>query len=359
MSDLSREEQELVLDFYFRCGADEQIYAGRDLIAANPTAAKLYADLEATLKPLDSIKYEPCPENLFELTIAKLKLGAQNIAQTQTTEEQTEIEQTEPTQQTVLHKLLLQQAEKAKPAHWPELARRLATAAVFMVVGTALLTGYNALTHYANRIRCQDRLGNEIYTAMTQYAADHDGQLPAVAMASGQPWSKVGYQGQENCSNTRHLWLLVKNGYLNPQAFVCPSEKKNRVNLTEDQIAALNDFPDRKNVTYSLRLICDQPVTFDLIKSKVLISDLNPLFEKLPADFNVPLNIKLDPKLLTRNSPNHRGKGQNVLFGDGSVHFMPTRKIGLENDDIFTLRNTEVYQGIETPACANDAFLAP
>lgn len=76
MSNLSKEEKEVILDFYFRCGEEERINRGRDLIAGNPEAAQLYANLEDSLRQLDSVKYEPCPENLVELTVAKLKLAA-------------------------------------------------------------------------------------------------------------------------------------------------------------------------------------------------------------------------------------------------------------------------------------------
>ena len=76
MGYLKSEDQQLILDFYFRCGDEEDISRGRDLIAANPEAARLYANLEDTLTELDTLKYEPCPENLADLTVARLKLAA-------------------------------------------------------------------------------------------------------------------------------------------------------------------------------------------------------------------------------------------------------------------------------------------
>ena len=76
MNRLNHQEQELILDFYFHCGQEEDIDRGRDLIAANPDAAKLYAKLEETLTDLDHVKYEPCPDNLVDLTIARLKIAA-------------------------------------------------------------------------------------------------------------------------------------------------------------------------------------------------------------------------------------------------------------------------------------------
>jgi hypothetical protein len=87
------------------------------------------------------------------------------------------------------------------------------------------------------------------------------------------------------------------------------------------------------------------------------MADWNPLFEKLPDDFSKELNLRLNKQLLSINSNNHKRRGQNVLFGDGRVEFMKTRFIGI--DDIFTLMDTDVYQGCELPSCETDFFLAP
>jgi len=86
---------------------------------------------------------------------------------------------------------------------------------------------------------------------------------------------------------------------------------------------------------------------------------LNPLFERLPRDYSNSLKIKLTKDLLTLNSINHSRCGQNVLFGDGSVRFIRKRHTDLSDDDIFTLQDTDVYQGVEVPAYESDAFLAP
>ena len=87
------------------------------------------------------------------------------------------------------------------------------------------------------------------------------------------------------------------------------------------------------------------------------MADLNPLFESLPEDFSKEFILHPNKKLLTVNSINHNRRGQNVLFGDGSVEFLKKRIIGA--DDIFTLQNTNVYYGCELPSCVSDFFLAP
>jgi hypothetical protein len=67
----------------------------------------------------------------------------------------------------------------------------------------------------------------------------------------------------------------------------------------------------------------------------------------------------VDEKLKKLNSLNHNSRGQNVLLDDGSAGFVKTRFVGENDDDIFTLQNTTLYQGSETPDRETDAFLAP
>ena len=87
------------------------------------------------------------------------------------------------------------------------------------------------------------------------------------------------------------------------------------------------------------------------------MADRNPVFETLPDDFNEPLRLHLTKRLLTINSINHGRRGQNVAFGDGRVEFLKTRFIG--TDDIFTLQDTDIYEGCELPSRETDFFVAP
>jgi prepilin-type processing-associated H-X9-DG protein len=47
------------------------------------------------------------------------------------------------------------------------------------------------------------------------------------------------------------------------------------------------------------------------------------------------------------NSPNHGGVGQNVLFLDGHVRFVPGRTIGDPDDDIYLNRDNRVAAGLD------------
>ena len=177
--------------------------------------------------------------------------------------------------------------------------------------------------------------------------------MPAVSTEAGAPWWRVGYQGDENVSNTRRMWMLVRNGYAQPDEFMCPGFGKCKF-IGEPRM--LNDFPSRKMITFSFRINCPSGGAMDT-SSKVIISDMNPMFEQLPPLTQQNLAIQNLAELLRKNSPNHASRGQNVLFCDGSVTFFKTRTIN--NDDIFTLQNAQTYQGTELPTSEKDAFLAP
>lgn len=367
---MDKNEKELILDFYFRCGSDEHIDKARDLIAGNPEAAQLYASLEETLTQLDSVKYEPCPDNLVEITVKKLMLAAAQESvlsgSPQDMHSHTDkISLAAIDSQQQLKKLIAReqfQEAAAKRSFWRNFGEVLATAAVILIVAGVLFPPLKLARQSAWQQICQMQLAN-IGKGISNYSSDHNGKLPAVATLAGAPWWKVGYKPKsaENLSNTRHLWLLVKHGYVEPTDFVCLGKRQGRaIQFKSSQAKNYNDFPARRYITYSLRLKCDKLGNGDVKGRKVMMADLNPLFEKLPEHAN-PLSLKMNKKLLSRNSINHNRRGQNVLFRDGGVVFQKTRFVDsdISKDDIYTLKDTSFYQGSEMPACKSDAFLAP
>ncbi|MCK4913847.1 MAG: hypothetical protein KAI59_06765 [Planctomycetes bacterium] len=345
MSPLSNAQNELLFDYCIGLTSPEESSRARDLISSNEEAAGVYSKFKAALAPLDSSSIESCPDELVEGTIWRLNNAARSS--------QLELEQLLATEQ---------KKKISAGGFWLNMGRRFATAAVFMVAGTILFTAFNVTTNYArqksNQQQCQMQLSS-IFDGFGQYSSDNDGRMPAVATTAGQPWWKVGYNGKENQSNTRHLWLLVKGDYADRNDFVCPGSGHARLaKLSDSQLKYYNDFPSRKNVAYSFRIRCNDSKDADSSSRKVLMADLNPLFETLPL-YTESLNLKLNKKLSTSNSINHERRGQNVLFGDGSVKFIKVRRVGLSEDDIFTLRDTNTYRGVEVPTCESDVFLAP
>lgn len=343
MNELNRDQLELIFDYCLGTADFEQRENARHLIESNPEAADFCSKVQSSIGPLDEWKVEPCPEDLVDSTVSYVSRAAGHSEE----------------------KLgeLLAFEESHTPARrstlWINIGRRLAMAAVFMLVGGIALTAMQYMRYHAWRTQCQAQLAG-IAKGISNYSADYDGRMPSVAMSAGSPWWKVGSQGQDNVSNTRHIWLLVKGGYVGPNEFLCPGAKTGQLQpITDQQAKELFDFPNRKYIPYSTRLICEKAPSYSSQGRKLIISDMNPLFESLPTDFGRPLELKLDDKLMKVNSNNHGGRGQNLLFSDNSVQFVNTRRVGINNDDIFTLRGTKIYKGIEVPSCDEDEFLAP
>jgi hypothetical protein len=345
MNPLNSDQKQLIFDYCLGLTSPEQTAEAKTLISSNEQAAEIHAKIKATLEPLNSIEPESCPDALAERTVWRLKSMA-NSSQNQ------------------LQKLLASEQKReftTRSRLGTGFGRRLATAAVLMIVGSLLITTFRAVsgyTRYHSMLHQCQRQQSSIFQGLHSYISDHDGQPPAVATAAGDPWWKVGNQGEENHSNTRRIFLLVKEGYVKPAYFVCPAcGYSEAIQMTPAQLSKFKDFPSRRYVTYSFQINCQHTGNGKLLCRKVIMSDWNPLFEELPDDFSKKLNLRLNKQLLSLNSNNHKRRGQNVLFGDGRVEFMKTRFIGV--DDIFTLRDTDVYQGCELPSCETDYFLAP
>ena len=343
MTSLNDEQKELIFDYCMGLADPERAVAARSLISSNEEATVIYSNLTATLQRLESVEAELCPDELVERTVLRVNTVARSS--------------TERLQQLIAG----EQNRTAAAGRWSwfSAARRLATAAVFVIAGTVLFTTFNYMRYDSLRQRCQLQQGG-FFDGLRSYMNDHDGRQPIVAMQTGAPWYKIGYQGNENQSNTRRAFLLVKNGYIESDSLICPACSTKPPKLSPSEIENLRDFPNRRYTSYSLQIQCRRVSDGELKCRKVLMSDLNPLFENLPDDFGKPLRLQLNKRLLTINSINHKRKGQNLLFADGHAEFLKKRFIiNLSQDDIFTLQNTDVYHGDEEPACTTDLFLAP
>lgn len=347
MSSLSKDDKDVILDFYFRCADEESINRGRDLVAANSEAAVLYARLEETLTQLDSIKYGPCPENLVELTVARLKLAASS-GQTQL-HELLELERKKDSalQRQVRHGVSLPWSFREN------LIKVSALAAGILIVVSIAFPALSNMRQKAWRIACTDRLRN-VGAGFIRYVGENDDRIPYVATTAGALWSR-GDKG----SNTRHPFLLLKKQYLAPRDFICPgSRNAAAVNIPADQLANYDDFPSTNNFPFSFRIMCDKSSKRLDGRRYILMSDLSPVFESLSTrNSRPPGSLVVDEKLIRQLSSNHRGKGQNILRSDGTVEYITVRFI--QGDDIFTINGIRRYERREIPADEKDIFLAP
>jgi hypothetical protein len=337
---LTSEQKQLLFDYCIGLTSQEQTAEAEALIASNLEAADIHAKLKATLAPLDQLESESCPDALVDRTVWRLNSAAHS------------------SQERLRQLLATEQGRDAafKTRTWVGMVRRLATAAVFLIVASVLFNALSYLRYTSRTQGCQAQMAG-VFRGLSNYIADHDGP-PAVAAAVGDPWWEVGNQGDENHSNTRNIYLLVRGGYVGAGDFICSGcPRGGRASIMPADLKSYRDFPSRSCVTYSFQITCRQTSDGKLRCRKVVMADWNPLFEELPKDFNKPLQLQLTKEMLSRNSVNHKRRGQNVLFGDGRVEFLRTRLIG--TDDIFTLQDTDIYQGCELPSCETDFFLAP
>lgn len=343
MSPVNNEQKQLLFDYCIGFTSQKETDEAEALISSNKEAAEIHSRLKAAITPLDSLEPEACPDDLVEKTIWRVR----NLADSS----QRQLQQLLASEQT--------RNVAAQSQLWWNLGKIAAVAAaIFLIVGV-LVPALGIVRNKYRQQRCQMQLGS-IFKGLSNYISDYDGKTPTVATTMGAPWWKVGDQGRENHSNTRHLFLLPKGGYVELSNFVCPGCKSEKpTNLDESQIKRLKDFPSRRYITFSFQIKCNNNESSRLLCRKVLMADWNPLFEKLPKEFSRQFKLHLNRKLLTLNSSNHNRRGQNVLFGDGRVEFLKTRYIGIAKDDIFTLQDTDIYQGCEVPSCETDFFLAP
>lgn len=367
MNHLNRQEQELILDFYFRCGDVADISRGRDLIASNPEASKLYAGLEETLTDLDHIKYEPCPDNLVDLTIARLKLAA-SVTQKHNNSRLHDLLQQE--QQISIPEATVEQsvstpAEETAPR--PNIKLQLhhrigeffATAAAILIILGILFPSAGFMRQHYYKTACADNL-RQVGQGFASFAGDHNNQLAQPAVQAGSPWWKVGYQGPESHSNTRVPWQLAKQGYVNAKVFVCRGNRGSvAIEYDPAKMNALLDFPNRNNINYSFVLFCDKNAN----QQKVLAGDQNPIFRQIPCEESIyaKLNefqkVSLNDQLRQMLSASHRSRGQNILNNDGSVGWIRVRTVN--GDDIYTIQGVDTYTGKETPTDLSDIFLIP
>jgi len=358
MNKLTHEQQQLILDFYFRCGEPEDIERGRDLIASNHEAAVLYASLEQSLTELDHIKYEPCPDNLVDLTIARLKLAA-SCANASNSRLNDLLEQ----QALYKPERASQQTQKWNRNFLRPAFEILAAAASIVLAAGLLFPSFGAMRHYAQKNACAYNL-RQIGAGFASLASISQDELAQARVPAGSPWWKIGDQGPQTQSNTRYPYQLVKQGLVSSSAFVCKGSAGARPLENDPAILSrLYDFPSRSHVSYSFILWCDKTSDPFVGGRRIIAGDLNPVFRKIPFQQDIYRQrdefeqVLLNEELKKMLSENHCCRGQNILYSDGSIEYLKSRLIN--GDDIFTVLGVDAYRGREVPASDRDAFLAP
>jgi hypothetical protein len=174
-------------------------------------------------------------------------------------------------------------------------------------------------------------------------------------------------------SGTASLWLLMRSGIIdNPAVFICP-ETDHEVETDVADLSSVRDFRGERFCSYSyqntLRITTTAagPRPYILNSSApsglAVAADANPMRRdfwsgapggvaegvtdrKLAKEPHLKFPGNDDAGLVQRpwelNSPNHKFVGQNVLYRDGHVSFNNNPYCGIQYDNIWLRRRTDV-----------------
>jgi hypothetical protein len=262
MSSVSKQQKQLLFDYCSGLTSGKEIVLAEQLVARNKEAAEIHSKLKASLEPLNSIRSEPCRDELVERTVRRLcALAKSERGDTK------------------------RQGRVVKIHTWRNWADIAAVAAVIFLIVSVLIPSFSFARHQHYKNVCQRNLGN-IYQCITIYCSDFDGKLPYVETKEGEPWGKIGQEGEENHSVTRNPYLLLKLNYSkNPGDFICKGRRQKKFDpLTTTQVQDYDDFPSRNHVSYSFPIPCRKHLKITLLGSRPLMADRNPVFEDVEGD---------------------------------------------------------------------------
>ncbi|MBN1844397.1 MAG: hypothetical protein JW810_01855 [Sedimentisphaerales bacterium] len=338
-----------LLDYHFSLDDPDQRRQTERLLADDPELQNLDQALRRILAPLSGWPDQEPPAGLADRTIQ----AAERCRQARTMAAASAAVAAEP------------HPDRSGRGLWVLANFRdfLAAAAAIMLFFGLLRPGWQQARQVAHRNMCAAQM-RSIGFALAQYSLENLGKMPYVNRPENAKWLPVGSDQEDHASNTQNLFLLIKLGYIAPESFLCPacseSDRPVRIRLRPEVLRTMQDFASRGDIHYSFLLILpQQSFPAGPVAQTAIASDMNPLFADIERCASPMVDLENCRELMQKNSPNHQGSGQTVLFGDGHARFSASRCIGLRQDDIYTLEGIWQYDGDEWPTNDGDTILAP
>jgi hypothetical protein len=220
---------------------------------------------------------------------------------------------------------------------WWRRADVLVAASLLFCISLLLPPLLSQLRYYHSRVACENNL-RQFYFALRNFSDGHDGDFPNIAAAAPEPWNNAGFfvpilNGEGLLSNEVSVQCPA-NGLVPPTQLTLQDLQK----MDPDQLDQVA-WSFGGSYAYSLGYR-DADGTHGLHFDPNLANSIRPILADRP-----PREIVLGD---LRNSPNHGGYGQNVLFMDGHCEFCPQRTLpspigGL--DDIYLNQDNKVQAG--------------
>ncbi|MGN6504897.1 MAG: hypothetical protein ACTHM6_04975 [Tepidisphaeraceae bacterium] len=221
-------------------------------------------------------------------------------------------------------------------------------------------------------VACAKNL-QQIAQSLVMYEGVYQGQFPrtrytpdAPLAAYTQPDAPDPFadQGPQPNDLTASPFLLARTMDLQPTLFICPAAQSNgygqAASYDRAGVKQRSNFRSRLNLNYSFANM--YPDT----KAVSAGYSLDHFRERLPVEFVLAADLNPGEKITTAttqaspdplridNSPNHERDGENVLYTDGSVHFMVSPYVGVNGDNVYGGRPDALQ-----PASATDSVLLP
>jgi len=198
-----------------------------------------------------------------------------------------------------------------------------------------------------HRVACANNL-RDIYGGLAGWASTHGGKLPGPdekgpLARAGMVMVRLNEDSQR--PNEVRKWVnCPANGVKDPPEIPTAAELEN---LYHKNRAAYEDLVRKMGGCYAYRMGHVDKATGRLIPVSIDDDKMTPIVADRPPrpEDGVGWNVK--------NSPNHGGRGQNVLHLGGNVQFLPSRFI--DKDDIYLNKKRWTRAGEER----TDHVLAP
>jgi hypothetical protein len=191
---------------------------------------------------------------------------------------------------------------------------------------------------------------------MSAYAGSNRDALPiSYASLGGGKWWDVG----KPHSNSANLFTLARAGYSELSSLACPGNPRA---VTGPVPKGARDWRSLDEISYSYQIMFgrERPVWNGGVRT-VVLADRSPV---------VPRSVRGEAFDPLANAKNHGGRGQHLLYNDGSAEWARTPVLK-NGDNIWLNRALEVridftssrsirpLTGTEIPDGADDACLGP
>jgi prepilin-type processing-associated H-X9-DG protein len=265
-----------------------------------------------------------------------------------------------------------------------------------LVVAVVILLGLMALAgcwssggrsrETANRVKCAMNL-RQVGMALATYANQNGGAYPRTTFVGGTAVTPTWGTGSASTDPfapggpapndvTAALFLLIRTQQITPQAFICPSSNHYGWDFGGGTKSALDwsNWPGAEGVRKHLSYSYQNPypdagaeqsgfaLNSALIAEFAVAADMNP--GRANGNDVLAVTSTSSMKAMRQgNSRNHRGDGQNILFGDGHVEFNSNPFVGVQRDMIYARRAAATgYVSSDvrnSPLDLNDSVLLP